>query len=219
VPFVVVSELFLTETAAAATLVLPARAAFEKGGHSYDLSGALRELAPAFDGPPGPLADGEMLIALGDALGHEVPVPRMLRERAVAAVPQPASGYGDPALCGPPNEAAPQVSGGLRLAIAADPFAGAGTLAHDARLHELWLRPGVTLNAQTAEAAGIASGDVVDLNAGERTVQNLPVRIGEDCVDGVVRIVDGLADAPASGFVDGESVTLAVRAGAAVGTP
>jgi NADH-quinone oxidoreductase subunit G len=239
VPFVVVSELFMTETAAAASLVLPARASFEKSGHTLDLTGALHALAPALDGPPGPLADGEMLIALCDALGVELPAPRTLRARAVAPPPVAAVAFGDAALCGPQaplHEAAPEAplrkagaettslepplreaaDSALRLAIAADSFAGAGTLAHDARLHELWMRPSLTLNAKTAAAAGVRAGDVVELRAGARSLAGLSVRVLDGCADGVVSVIDGLADAPASVFVGGETVTLTVSEAAAL---
>ena len=216
VPFVVVSELFLTETAAAATLVLPARGAFEKAGHSYDLTGAVHELAPALDGPAGPLSDGEMLIALGDALGYDAPAPRTLRERATATPAQVAGGFGDSAYGAAPQTTAAAPSA-LRLAIAADPFAGAGTLAHDARLHELWVRPSASLNASTAAAAGVAAGDVVALSAAGRRIEGLTVRVVEECVDGVVTVYDGIATAPASAFVDGEAVALAVAAAAGSG--
>ena len=218
VPFVVVSELFMTETAATASLVLPARASFEKSGHTLDLTGALHALAPALDGPPGPLADGEMLIALCDALGVELPAPRSLRARAVAPPTVTATAFGDISLCGP--EAPSRESGAVgdfRLAIASDSFAGAGTLGHDARLHELWMRPSLTLNAKTAAAAGVRAGDVVELRAGERSIAGLSVRVLDGCADGVVSVIDGLADAPASAFVGGETVTLAVRAGASAG--
>ena len=215
VPFVVVSELFLTETAELATLVLPARAPYEKSGHVFDLTGALHAVVPALDGPPGPLADGEMLIALADALGHELQAPRALRERATAPLPASTLTLGDVAFGTVTGAAA--VTSGLRLAIAADIFAGAGTLAHDAQLHELRLRPAVTLNARTAAAAGLRAGDSVDLSARGQTVSGLTVRIDAGSADDVATIVDGVPDAIASAFVDGEAVTLSARIAAGSG--
>jgi NADH-quinone oxidoreductase subunit G len=215
VPFVVVSELFMTETAEGATLVLPARAAFEKSGHTYDLSGAVHEVAPALDGPPGPLADGEMLIALADALALEVPTRHVLRERSAAPPALSASGFGDPALCGAADAEPALPESGLRLAVEADIFSGAGTLAHDARLHELWARPVALLNAATAARAGVAAGEPVDVVADETTLENLTVRVHEGCADGVVSILDGLAAAPASGLRTGTAVALKARAAAA----
>jgi NADH-quinone oxidoreductase subunit G len=212
VPFVVVSELFMTDTAAAATLVLPARAPFEKSGHTYDMTGAVHAVAAALDGPPGPLSDGEMLVVLADALSIDVPGPHALRERAAAVAPSRASGLGDPSLCGSPAARAGAVAGSLRLAIAADVFAGAGTLAHDARLHELWVAPHVALNAATAKTAGVAAGDVVDLRSGDRVLPGLAVRVCDDLPDAVATIVDGLSAAPASAFGEGDAVTLSVRA-------
>ena len=56
VPFVVASELFLTETSSLAHLVLPARGAFEKTGHVYDLAGDVLAVNAGHVPPPGTLS-------------------------------------------------------------------------------------------------------------------------------------------------------------------
>ena len=68
-PFVVVSELFMTETAQAASLLLPARAAFEKDGHDARHDRRRSACWPPRNEPPlGTLSDAEMLVALAAAL-------------------------------------------------------------------------------------------------------------------------------------------------------
>ncbi len=206
IPFVVVSELFLTETASLATLVLPARGPFEKAGHVFDVTGGVRPVRSATAAPPETLADGDMLIALAAELGIALPSPSELEARATAPV-EPATGFADPAICGaPPKPAGKKKNDGLHLSIASDPFAGAGTLRHDDRLHELWVRPHVAMSEATAASAGVAAGDLIDLAAGARTLHDLRVRIAAGVPAGVLSIVDGLWDAPAADLAGGETV-------------
>ena len=75
-PFVVVSDLFMTETAELATLVLPACSAFEKSGTTTNLAG---DVLPVVAGVPAPgeaWADGDMLVALAEALGGRAALAR-----------------------------------------------------------------------------------------------------------------------------------------------
>jgi len=210
VPFVVTTELFLTPTAECSTLLLPARGPFEKGGHTFDLTGAVRVLRPGVAAPAGTLSDLEILIALASALGVEIPDHVELHRQAAGDAPWVASGLGDPALFGERERSAPRAgaASGLRLVIAADPFSGGGTVYHDESLAELRPRPAAALTERTAAAAQVRDGDVIDIVAGERTLPNLTVRIAANVIDGTVRVVAGLPAASASAFVGGETVEL-----------
>ena len=217
IPFVVVSELFMTETAELATLILPARGPFEKSGHTYDLTGGVHKLHHAVAPPEGTLSDEEMLVALASALEVAIPEPAELRRRAAAPAAEVAKGFGDPAICGEPRKLGGTTNGkvALRLVIDADPFAGGGTVWHDERIGELRPQAAVRLNACTAADAKVRDGDVADLAAGERTMNGLTVRIDDKCIDGTLAVVDGVPSAPASALFDGESVSLTnVRAAA-----
>jgi NADH-quinone oxidoreductase subunit G len=199
-PFVVVSELFMTETAQMASLILPARAQFEKDGHVTDMTGAVQDVWAAHIPPEGTLSDGEMLVALADACSVTIPAPHEI----AAAIAEPAK------VARPAAAPATVPSGGaLRVAIGANIFAGGGTVWFDDRLGELRPVPAVALSPATAALLGIDSGDTVDLVAGDRTVANLRVHVYEDAADGVAGIVDGLPDAPANVLAAGESVTVA----------
>jgi len=128
VPFLAVSELFMTESANLATLVLPGKGAFEKSGTTTNLAGDISPLRASLDAPDGPLADLEILVGLSRALGVELPS----REEVEAAVAQRSGakndfGFGDARYgngavpSGPPP----------RL------FMGGGTSAHDERIAAL----------------------------------------------------------------------------------
>ncbi len=85
-PFVMVSELFLTETAQLATLVLPARGAFEKSGTTTNAAGTLLPVNAALDAPEGPLTDLEMFVGLAQHFDVALPSVEELEAAVVARV-------------------------------------------------------------------------------------------------------------------------------------
>jgi NADH-quinone oxidoreductase subunit G len=217
VPFIVATELFLTETASLAHLILPARGAFEKSGHSFDLAGDLVALTAAHAAPAGTLSDGDMLVALANALSIDVPAPHELEALATAPIAAIATAFADETIARPFATAqAAASSSPLRLAIASHIYAGGGTSFFDDRTAVLRPRPSVTLAPQTASAAGLKAGDAVRLVAGDRELRDLVVVIDENAVPDVVSILDGLPSASASAFSEGDSVSLAALVGDAV---
>ncbi|HZY98940.1 MAG TPA: molybdopterin-dependent oxidoreductase [Candidatus Baltobacteraceae bacterium] len=85
VPFLVVSDLFMTETASHATLVLPAKGALEKSGTTTNLAGDLLPVNQALQPPDGVRSDLEMLFDLCDALGVDLPAPDALDAAVISA--------------------------------------------------------------------------------------------------------------------------------------
>ena len=73
VPFLVVSELFMTETAQRATLVLPAKGAFEKHGTTLGLGGDLLPVNASLAAPDSVRSDYEMLSGLAEQLDVSIP--------------------------------------------------------------------------------------------------------------------------------------------------
>ncbi|MBC5803545.1 MAG: molybdopterin-dependent oxidoreductase [Candidatus Eremiobacteraeota bacterium] len=220
IPFLVVSELFLTETAQRAHLILPARTGFEKAGHVINLAGDVLPVHQAHAAPPGTLADGDMLVALAAELAAEVPGPEDVLARATAALPAATHGFGDAAYsegvtasksdgmaAGKPG------GGGLRIAVGSDIFAGGGTIWFDETLAELRPDPAATLSPATAARLDVHIGDRLDLlsSSGDDSLQGLVVRIDAGAPDDVVAVIDGLPEAPANSFADGDNVVLGAR--------
>ncbi len=214
VPFVVATDLFLTETARYAHLVLPARGGFEKSGHTYALTGEVTHLQAAHAAPDGTLSEGEMLVALAAELSLDIPAPHDLEERASAPL---EAGSGSFAIDLPsPETPAPSAPLGLRLAIAAPIFSGSRHVFYDERIAALRPVPSVRLAPGDANAAGVVAGDTVRIVAGERVLRDLVVIVDEHALPGVATIVDGLPGAPANDFSEGEVVALDVLVGGAV---
>jgi NADH-quinone oxidoreductase subunit G len=86
VPFVVVSELFMTETADLAKLVLPAKGAFEKDGTTTNLAGDLLPVNASLQAPDFSLSDLEMLRALAEQLGVPLPSTGEIESAVIANV-------------------------------------------------------------------------------------------------------------------------------------
>jgi NADH-quinone oxidoreductase subunit G len=219
VPFVVVSDLFLTQTARLAHLVLPARGAFEKSGHVVDLTGHILDVVAGHDAPEGTLSDGEMLVALAAELGLAIPAPDELEAIARGPLVPVATSLADERVVGAPVAASNGALGGgdLRIALAGHIFAGGGTVYFDDRLAALRPVPQVTLAPAVARAHGVDAGDTVDLQSGAATLRDLVVAIDADAAPDVAVVIDGLPDAPANAFAGGEAVTIVnVRARTAV---
>ncbi|HWZ51485.1 MAG TPA: molybdopterin-dependent oxidoreductase [Granulicella sp.] len=70
--FVVVQEMFLTETAALADVILPAANLYEKSGSVTNSYGDLQQVAKAAD-RAGVRSDFEMIVRIADKMGAEVP--------------------------------------------------------------------------------------------------------------------------------------------------
>jgi NADH-quinone oxidoreductase subunit G len=82
--FVVVSELFMTQTAKLAQLVLPAKGAFEKSGTTINITGDLLPVNASLEAPVGPLSDLEMLIGLAQQFDLALPTVEELDATVIA---------------------------------------------------------------------------------------------------------------------------------------
>jgi NADH-quinone oxidoreductase subunit G len=94
--FVAVSELFMTETAALANLVLPAKGAFEKSGTTMNLLGDLLPVNASLTAPTGVLSDLEMLIGLAQQFDLTLPSIEELDDAVIKRAASPVTAaFGD----------------------------------------------------------------------------------------------------------------------------
>ncbi|HTX60020.1 MAG TPA: molybdopterin-dependent oxidoreductase [Verrucomicrobiae bacterium] len=128
-PFLAVSELFMTPSAEHATLVLPAKGALEKHGTTLNLAGDLLPVNASLQAPAGVLSDLEMLIGLAQALGVALPSAEEVERAVIAAAAASAPfDFGDDRF---------RTQGGRAVPSAASIFGGDGTSAHDPRIASL----------------------------------------------------------------------------------
>jgi NADH-quinone oxidoreductase subunit G len=215
VPFLVVSELFLTETAQRATLILPACSAFEKSGTTTDVAGDVLPVYGSVVAPGEAQADGDMLVMLARALDIAIPDPAGI-ERAVAAAvaraPRPHR-----ALVAAPQ--LPHEPGDLRIVVESAIFSGGGTAAFDSRVAGLIARPRVKLHPQTAASLGLADRTLVDVVTADGTgdLSGLTLVLTPRVPVDAVAIVDGIVAAPANALPGNRAHVIAARTTATVG--
>jgi len=127
--FLAVADLFMTETASLATLVLPVCGPFEKHGTMLNLAGDLLPVNASLAAPEGVLSDLEILVGLAGALDVELPsaeeVDRAVVAQAAAGTP---FGFGDERFA---TEAPAAPPSGKTI------FSGGGTSRFDERLAPL----------------------------------------------------------------------------------
>ncbi|MGB8909287.1 MAG: molybdopterin-dependent oxidoreductase [Candidatus Cybelea sp.] len=129
VSFLAVSELFMTETAKRATLVLPAKGAFEKSGTTLNVDGDLLPVNASLAAPEPVRSDFEMLLGLADELGVALPSSQELHGVvvALAAKASPDFAFGDARFASSSDSAADT----LRNDAAPSILSGGGTWQHD----------------------------------------------------------------------------------------
>jgi NADH-quinone oxidoreductase subunit G len=128
-PFCVVSDLFLTETARRATLVLPAAGSFEKSGTTTNFAGDVLPVRRALDAPDGVLTDLEMLVGLAEALDVALPTVEGVDDAVAAHAAAPAAvEFGDERFGGRSDGTPAREN---------TAFSGGGTWEHDPTLSPL----------------------------------------------------------------------------------
>ncbi len=196
IPFLVVSDLFMTETAAMATLVLPAKGAFEKGGTTTNLTGDVLPVNQSLQAPESALSDFEMLIGLAQHFDEvALPTSEELDERVIGlcAKPPVADGFGAGRYASAaPSRPAPRPSDGLAVVVHSAVFAGGGTSAHDERIASLRPLPHASLGAQDAALYGLQSGDRIDLECDGVLLRDMVVAVRPGMRPGIVALTGGL---------------------------
>lgn len=238
VPFVVVSDLFMTETAELATLVLPAKGPFEKTGTTTNMAGDILPVnaAKSLESPDGVLTDLEMIVGLAQQLGVALPSAEELDETIIKRLAAQADEFtfGDERFAriastalGGPSIPQGDTSGPLRVVLQSRIFAGGGTSAHDPRLADLRPLPEAAFSAQDASHLGLKTGDYVDLvlrqaqddKSGSQddksaaqddnvVIHDLLVDVRAAMPSGVVALIDGLPDDPGNCFAEGAMVAV-----------
>ena len=210
--FTVVSDLFMTETAQLANLVLPAKGPFEKTGTTTNLAGEVLPVnaAHSLETPPEAFSDLEMIVALAGKLGVELPVEEEVDAAVLSHLAKAREDFtlGDERFGA--SAAAKKSRGALALVVQANIFSGGGTSAHDERIAELRPLPEAALSPEDAAELGVKTGDYVDLTnaGGETLMHDLLVDVREGMGSGSVAVIGGLPDGPCNAAA-GEGVRVA----------
>jgi NADH-quinone oxidoreductase subunit G len=222
IEFLVVQDVFLTETAARADVVLPALTHFEKNGTLTNVEGRVQRTVRALD-PIGaakpdwwilnrlsermgqPLGYGDITAILGD-------IRAAIADSGLTRGRTPGSGPGAAGLTGiefaPRPDATPAAGGGLRLITGRLMFDRGTVQVRSTVLPTLAPDPFVELNPVDARALGLEAGAPVLVQSPHGRLE-LTLRVSDDTPPGCAFVPRGYNKAPVNRLLaDSEDAVL-----------
>ena len=222
--FLVVQDLFLTETAQLADVVLPAASFAETEGTFTNLAGRVQNVRKALWPPGEARADDQILAELAKAMGKDpgyASVGGVMAEIAKLApmyrnisyedlgeggLPRAEGDREPPALAEPEAcDLRPETGDLLALVTGRLLYDGDIRLAQSEIMRQFVPEPFVEINPADAEALGIADGAAV-IVASSKGELRLVARVSEDIRPGCVFVPRGFAEAPVSTLLDREAI-------------
>lgn len=171
--FLVVQDLFLTETASQADVVLPTLCYPEKLGRFINIEGRVLTLQPGKAVPEELLSDGAIFSEIGKRLGLQMGIPCEFRERLEQdfisrekRVPTKQS-----------KESQESLKEGLKGVFVRSLFDHGVRMKHDNHLIELSKQGCFMMHSAEGKKQGLETGDLVQLQTNEGTVN------GSVCLD------------------------------------
>ncbi len=218
-PFLVVHDLFLTETARSADVVLPALTYAEKHGTVCNLEGRVQLIEAAVRGPGEARGDGAILIDLAGRLGAGWSYSgwEEIFQDARASVPGLDIGafLTPPPLQGewPADEGLPARSADLVLLTGEILFDRGSMTGRSPAIADLAGPPVLWVHPTEAASRGLADGALAHLSAGDRHLV-LRARVTEDIPPGRVYVPRGYDLVPVNRLLswDRPLLTVSLRA-------
>ncbi|MFQ5813021.1 MAG: NADH-quinone oxidoreductase subunit NuoG [Anaerolineae bacterium] len=227
--FLVVQDIFLTETAKLADVVLPAASFAETEGTFTNLAGRVQRLRGALRPPGQAKPDDQILIELAKVMGSELgyaSAEEVMAEIARLALMYRNIGYGDWGEGGLPRAEGDQGSPAL-VKVEYQPPAGderyllalvTGRLLYDGGIRlgqseimrQFVPEPFVEINPADAEALGIADSAAVTVASSQGELK-LAARVSEGIRPGCVFVPQNFAAAPVSTLLDNTAVVTWVK--------
>lgn len=168
--FLVVQDLFLTETAKEADLVLPTLCYLEKDGHFLNIAGQLQKISAGQVIPEGLYSDGEIFekIAKKLNLAFDIDPQFLLRvqsgsERAFNPIHHSNS---EPKS----SEEERSIGGSLKATFAQILFDGGVRMRHNSHLSKLTKDPKVRIHPEEGNKRSLKDGDAVKLSCHEEVI-------------------------------------------------
>ncbi len=222
-PFLVVHDLFLTETARQADVVLPVLTFAEKDGTVCNLEGRVQRITAAVRGPGQARGDAAVLADLAARLGVPWAYDGWEEVFAAAAAAVPGLAVGavltPPPLSGEwPADGAPPPPPAELVLISGDVLFDRGSMtARSPAIAELAGPPAVWVHPADAAARGLADGALAQLSAGEVSLV-LRARVTAEVPPGRVFVPRGFDTLPLHRLLSWDRPLPAVSLRAAGGT-
>lgn len=162
--FLVVQDLFLTETARQADVVLPSLSFIEKGGSFINIEGRVQKLLPGKEVPTDLYSDAEIFVRLAHHLGTDL----ILDEQVLKTLEQERLPLGTTQTLSTPQHATSPTENSvnqLAATFAHVLFDRGVRMQHDPHVSQLVKEPRVRLHPREGSKRGIQEGDKVRLSA------------------------------------------------------
>lgn len=191
----VVQDLFLTETASQADVVLPVLSFAEKVGSFVNIEGRVQKLHPGKELPKGIFSDAEIFTLLAERLDICLSFDFNYAEKLVAGRLQRPEWQAVKAF-EPASESQPEpVQGGLLSTFSTALFNTGARMKRNSRLFQLSKEPGVRIHPQDGIERGIQQGDRVRLSRNDHSI-TAKVKLDERVAAGTVVLPQGFEQIP-----------------------
>lgn len=186
IKFLVVQDLFLTETAQEADVVLPTLSYVEKGGHFINIEGRVQTLRPGKELPNNLLSDGDIFIQLAQKLNANLEIDMsFLKVLENEKIPIQRNSFEDST----PLQTKP-IPGKFYASFAPALFDNGVRMKHDPHVFELAKEPFLLIHPLDAIKIKIQSGDVVRLKSEEGFIEAM-IKLDSKVAEGTVVIPIG----------------------------
>lgn len=188
--FLVVQDIFMTETAEIADVVLPTLCYVEKGGSFINIEGRIQKLQPGCMVPDGIYSDGDIFKILAERLGkplkEDVDFQDAMQKEFVKFEVNKN-----------PNEIKPfkKEEGKLSATFSKALFDHGVRMQHNTHLVKLAKKPNFRLNESEGKKYGLQKGDLVELSVSGNSVQGT-IEIDHRVADETIVLPLGFPEVP-----------------------
>ncbi|WP_068470250.1 NADH-quinone oxidoreductase subunit NuoG [Candidatus Protochlamydia phocaeensis] len=195
--FLVVQDLFLTETAKQADVVLPPLCFVEKGGHFINIEGRVQKIEPGKAIPPGFYSDGEIFTLLADKMGTSLILDDHFLNRL-----KPGHLFHERAKYLKETSSTPAIGpreGKLAATFSHTLFDHGERMKHDPHVIRLVKEPRVRLHPFEGAKRGLQDGEMALLTANGRSI-TAKLRLDKRVAEGTVVLPLGFEKIPVHEF-------------------
>ncbi len=169
--FLVVQDIFLTETAQQADVVLPSLCFVEKEGTFLNIEGRPQKLQPGKDLPAEIYSDGTIFMLLAQRLKVGLETDEEFRQHvALQSTPSSVKRLRAKPKTGEASGAELENRGELKASFAPSLFDHGVRMQHNPHLNALAKAPRVRIHPQEGAKRGLQSGDTVRIKAPENSI-------------------------------------------------
>lgn len=190
--FLVVQDIFLTETAQQADVVLPTYCYVEKGGNFMNIEGRIQKLLPGKELPQGICSDAEIFMKIASHLQLDLSLDSDILEK----LKQKPLTLSRPAAIKVKTKSAPTIPNtSLAATFAPALFDHGVRMNHNPHVVKLAKNPGIRINPVEANKRNLKNDDMVQVSSTENTIAG-KLRIDVNVAEGTLVLPLGFPEIP-----------------------